>query len=141
MKWLLDADVLSQPAKRRGHPGVIAWLEAHEAQCYTSAIVIAQLAYWVRGKEGRERTELQAWLRELVDSLEGRIIGFNVALAHVWAEQKHQLEAAGLPMPVEDSLIAATARRHGLIVASGNDRHFRRPGIKVFNPFKELPVP
>ena len=77
MKWLLDADVLSQPAKRHGHPGVIAWLETHEAHCDTSAIVIAQLAYWVRGKEGRERTELQAWLRELVDSPEGRIIGFN----------------------------------------------------------------
>ena len=140
MTWLLVADVRSQPAKRHGHPGVIAWLETHEAHCYTSAIVIAQLAYWVRCKEGRERTELQAWLRELVDSLEGRIIGFNVALAHVWAEQKHQLEAAGVPMPVEASLIAATARRHGLIVATGNDRHFRRPGIKVFNPFKKLPT-
>lgn len=140
MKWLLDADVLSQPAKRHGDARVIAWLEAQEAQCYTSAIVIAQLAYWVRTKEGRERGELQAWLRELVDSLEGRIIGFNVSLAHVWAEQKFLLEKAGAPMPVEDSLIAATARRHGLTVATGNDRHFRRPGLKVFNPFKELPT-
>lgn len=140
MNWLLDADVLSQPAKRRGDARVIAWLEAHEAQCYTSAIVIAQLAYWVRTKEGRDRTELQAWLRELVDSLEGRIIGFNVSLAHVWAEQKFLLEKAGTPMPVEDSLIAATARRHGLTVATGNDRHFRRSGLKVFNPFKELPA-
>ena len=23
-------------------------------------------------------------------------------------------------------------------LATGNDRHFRRPGIKVFNPFREL---
>jgi hypothetical protein len=30
------------------------------------------------------------------------------------------------------------ARRHGLVIATGNDRHFRRPGLKVFNPFKEL---
>ncbi len=140
MKWLLDADVLSQPAKRHGDARVIAWLETHEAQCYTSAIVVAQLAYWVRTKEGRERGELQAWLRELVDSLEGRIIGFNVSLAHVWAEQKFLLEKAGTPMPVEDSQIAATARRHGLTVVTGNDRHFRRPGLKVFNPFKELPA-
>lgn len=41
-------------------------------------------------------------------------------------------------MPVEDSYIAAPARRHGLTIATGNDRHFRRPGLKVFNPFKEL---
>jgi predicted nucleic acid-binding protein len=140
VNWLLDADVLSQPAKRHGDARVIAWLEAHEAQCYTSAIVIAQLAYWVRTKEGRERGELQAWLRELVDALEGRVIGFNVSPAHVWAEQKFLLEKAGTPMPVEDSLIAATARRYALTIATGNDRHFRRTGLKVFNPFKELPA-
>jgi predicted nucleic acid-binding protein len=44
----------------------------------------------------------------------------------------------GLRMPLEDSYIAATARRHGLTIVTGNDRHFRRPGLSVFNPFKEL---
>jgi hypothetical protein len=48
------------------------------------------------------------------------------------------LDKAGHPMPVEDSYIAATARRHGLTIVTGNDRDFRRPGLKVFNPFKEL---
>jgi predicted nucleic acid-binding protein len=42
-------------------------------------------------------------------------------------------------MPVEDRYIAATARRHGLTIATGNDRDFKRPGLKIFNPFKELP--
>jgi hypothetical protein len=32
----------------------------------------------------------------------------------VWAEQERLLEKAGQRMPVEDSYIAATARRHGL---------------------------
>ena len=53
MSWLLDTDVLSQPAKKFGNPQVIAWLMAEKDRCYTSAIVIAQLAYWVRTKEGR----------------------------------------------------------------------------------------
>jgi hypothetical protein len=26
----------------------------------------------------------------------------------------------------------------GLTIATGNDRDFKRPGLKVFNPFKEL---
>jgi predicted nucleic acid-binding protein len=42
-------------------------------------------------------------------------------------------------MPVEDGSIAATARRHGLTIATGNDQDFRRAGLKIFNPFKELP--
>ena len=71
--------------------------------------------------------------------VEGRIHGFNVGVAHVWADQKFQLEQAGQRMPAEDdSYIAATARRHNLTIVTGNDKDFRCPGLKVFNPFKEL---
>jgi len=138
VSWLLDTDVICQPAKRRGDPRVIAWLEQEKDNCYTSAVVIAQLAYWVRSKSGSQRQALQAWLTRLIEALHGRILGFNVSVAHVWAEQEHQLEKAGRRMPVEDSYIAATARRHGFTIVTGNDKDFRRPGLKVFNPFKEL---
>ena len=53
MSWLLDADVLSQPAMRHGDRAVIEWLEREQDACYTSTMVIAQIAYWVRTKEGR----------------------------------------------------------------------------------------
>jgi len=139
VSWLLDTDVICQPAKKKSDPRVIAWLEAEQDRCYTSAVVIAQLAYWVRTKEGRQRQQLQTWLTRLVDALHGRIHGFNISVAQVWAEQERQLEKAGQRMPVEDSYIAATARRHRLTIATGNDRDFTRPGLKVFNPFKELP--
>ena len=43
MSWLLDADVLSQPAKTQGDSRVIAWLRAERDNCYTSAVVIASL--------------------------------------------------------------------------------------------------
>lgn len=138
MSWLLDADVLSQPAKKRGDARVIAWLEAEKDDCYTSSIVIAQLAYWVRSKQGRQREALQAWLTRLVDAMHGRILGFNVTVAQVWADQEHLLQAAGLRMPVEDSYIAAIARRHNLVIATGNEKDFQRPGLKVFNPFKAV---
>ena len=139
MSWLLDTDVLSQPAKRLGDPRVSAWLEREKDRCYTSAVVIAQLAYWVQTKEGAPREALQAWLTRLIAAMHGRIYGFNVSVAHTWAEQEHGFAQAGMPMPIEDSYIAATARRHGLTIDTGNDKDFRRPGLKVFNPFKELP--
>lgn len=41
MNWLLDADVLSQPAKRHGDPRVIAWLEAEQDRCYSSSGMLA----------------------------------------------------------------------------------------------------
>ena len=97
MSWLLDTDVICQPAKKKGDPKVIAWLEAEQDRCYTSAIVIAQLAYWVRTKEGRQRQTLQAWLTRLADALQGRIHGFNVSVAHVWAEQERRLDIIRQP--------------------------------------------
>lgn len=136
MSWLLDADVLSQAAKKRGDVRVVAWLEAQKDDCYTSSIVIAQLAFWVRSKQGKQRESLHAWLRRLVDAMHGRILAFSVSVAQVWAEQQHQLAQAGQRMPVEDSYIAAIARRHNLVIATGNDQDFRRPGLRVFNPFK-----
>jgi predicted nucleic acid-binding protein len=139
VSWLLDTDVICQPAKKTGDRRVIKWLEAEHENCYTSAVVIAQLAYWVRTKDGRQRQDLQTWLTRLVEALHGRIHGFNASVAHVWAEQERLLEKVGRRMPVEDSYIAATARRHNLTVATGNDRDFKRPGLKVFNPFRELP--
>jgi hypothetical protein len=69
--------------------------------------------------------------------MHGRILGFNVSVAHVWAEQQHQLQKAGRLMPGEDSYIAAIARRHNFTIATGNDKDFRRPGIKIFNPFED----
>ena len=136
MSWLLDADVLSQPAKKVGNPRVITWLEANEEDCYTSTIAIAQLAYWVRTREGRQRAAHQAWLTRLLESWEGRVLSFNNSTAHVWAEQKFLLQQEGNSMPVEDSYIAATARRHGLTIVTGNEKDFRYCGVKVFNPFK-----
>ena len=136
MSWLLDADVLSQPAKKHGDARVIAWLELEQDNCYTSSIVVAQLAFWIRTKNGRTRDALQTWLTRLIDAMHGRILGFNVTVAHVWAEQQHLLKSAGQKMPVEDSYIAAIARRHNLVIATGNEKDFQRPGLKVFNPFK-----
>ena len=138
MSWLLDSDVLCQPIKTRGNAAVIQWLEREQDRCYTSTVVIAQIAYWVRTKEGRGRARLQEWLRRSIEALEGRILSFNVATAHVWADQKRLLEESGQPMPIEDSYIAATARRHDLTIVTGNEKDFRRPGLKVFNPFTEL---
>ncbi len=137
MSWLLDSDVLSQPAKKVGDARVITWLEKHQQQCYTSSIVIAQLAFWVRTKRGKQRAALQRWLTELIEALHGRILGFNVSVAHVWADQQYKLHVAGKRMPVEDSYIAAIACRHGLTIATGNVKDFQRPGVKVFNPFAE----
>jgi predicted nucleic acid-binding protein len=95
MSWLLDADVLSQPAKQHRDARVVAWLYQEREHCYTSSIVIAQLAYWVRTKQGRQREALQEWLTRLIEAMEGRIRGFNVSVAKVWADLQASTRRSG----------------------------------------------
>ena len=52
MNWLLDTDVICQPAKSHGDARVIAWIGEEQDRSHTSAVVIAQLACWVRTKDG-----------------------------------------------------------------------------------------
>jgi predicted nucleic acid-binding protein len=138
MSWLLDTDVLSQPARKAGNANVIAWLEKNHRDCYLSTVVLAQIAFWVRTREGRQRAAHQAWLTRLMDSFEGRILAFNISVAHVWAEQRHRMAQKGYLMPVEDSYIAAIAGRHGFTIVTGNEKDFRHCGVKVLNPFKPV---
>ena len=136
MSWLLDTDVMCQPVKDRGNTAVIDWLDANYEDSYTSTIVIAQVAYWIRTKEGRSRQRLQTWLTRSMEALEGRVLSFNKSTADVWAEQKFLLRQKGRSIQVEDSYIAATALRHGLTIVTGNEKDFRQCGVKVLNPFK-----
>jgi hypothetical protein len=61
----------------------VAWLEVNQDDCYISSIVVAQLAHWVGLQRGERRTALQKWLTKLTDAMHGRILGFNVSVAHV----------------------------------------------------------
>jgi len=71
------------------------------------------------------------WLTQLVEAMHGRILGFNVSVAHVWRSAIPTAEGRQA-YAVEDSYIAAIARRHNLTVATGNVKDFQRPGVKVF---------
>lgn len=96
MSWLLDTDVICQPAKRHGDARVIGW-ELKRNHCFTSAVVIARLASWVRSKEGRQRTALRAWLTRLVEAMHGRVHRLNVSVAQAWAGTGTPVREGGPP--------------------------------------------
>jgi toxin FitB len=48
---------------------------------------------------------------------------------------KAKWDAAGIAVPSLDSQIAATAKRHQLIVVTRNTADFAKTGVKLLNPF------
>ena len=52
-----------------------------------------------------------------------------------WAKLLATLRSSAQAMPIKDSLIAATALVHGLIVATHNRTDFEKAGVKVIDPF------
>jgi hypothetical protein len=136
MSWLIDTDVLSEATKKTPNPRVLRWIEQHASEIYTSSHVVAELQAGICGlTDGAKKRSLQQWLNRLLESMEGRILNFNISVATIWGQQEAEFAAKACPMPMPDSFIAATARRHNLTIVTRNIADYKRPGIKVMNPF------
>lgn len=135
--YLIDTDVLCEPQKQKPRVAVLEWLRKHEADLYTSSIVVGEIAWGIeRLPKGRKRDELATWLREeLIPRMDGRILRFDTRVALEWGALQAGLERAGKKMPWRDSAIASTARRHGLRIATHNTKDYKQAGVDLVNPF------
>jgi hypothetical protein len=136
VNYLVDTNVLSEPQQKIPSLKVIDWLRRHEAQLYTSTIVIAEIAYGIDDlPPGAKRVRLAAWLKEIIELMQGRILSVNTRVALEWGRLAAEAKRRNRPLPFRDSLIAATARRYQLRIATQNVRDFLRAGIDTVNPF------
>lgn len=134
--FLVDTDVLSEARRPAPNPKVLDWMEKNRSNLYISAFTIADLAYGInRLPAGRKREELRGWFEEVRETWEPRTLRFDSRTATVWGELQATLEQRGQLMPVQDSYIAAIAKRHTLRIATRNTRDFAPAGIPTVNPF------
>jgi len=136
MKFLVDANVLSEPTKPAPHPGAMAWLRSNEAELAVDAIVLGELEYGILLLPGgRKRTLLQQWFSTGIKRL--KTLDFDRDSASAWAGLLARLKKKGHAMPIKDSLIAASALAHGLTVATRNTADYRHAGVPLTNPFED----
>jgi predicted nucleic acid-binding protein len=134
VKYLVDANVLSEPTKPAPDARVVEWLRRHERDLAVDPIILGELEYGILLlPAGRRRKRLEQWFTVGVRRM--RVLDFDTAAAAAWARLLARLKKKGRAMPVKDSLIAATAIAHGLTVATRNTHDFRNAGLKVENPF------
>ena len=89
------------------------------AEVFASSIVLGELYYGAR-KSTRVESNVQT-----VDQFAAanRVLGCDSTTAQHYGEIKNILREKGRPIPENDIWIAATAKQHGLTVAS-RDNHF-----------------
>ncbi len=134
MKYLVDANVLSEPTKPTPNRAVVDWLIVNEAELAVSSIVLGELEYGILIlPEGRRRKRLESWFATGSESL--RVLDFDRTVAAEWSHLLAELKRTGKAMPVKDSLIASTALANGLTMVTRNTVDFENAGVIVLDPF------
>jgi toxin FitB len=133
-RYLLDTNIISELHKPKPHGAVIAWFDGLKPeQVCLSAVTLGELQEGIermRNQNPSKATEIEHW----VDQLEG----FHLVIpmdGSCFREAARLLEAKQEDL-YDDAMIAATARLHGLTVATRNERDFQHLDVKIVNPFK-----
>jgi toxin FitB len=138
--YLLDTDVVSELRKAKSgkaNKQVVAWAASVEASdLYICVITLLELEIGVQQAERKDAAKgklLRHWLNKQVRPVfEGRIIAVDEAVA---------LKCASLHIPPHkradrDTLIAATAEVHGLVMVTSNVVDFEGLCSQLINPWK-----
>ncbi len=136
MSYLLDTNVISEAARKRPEPRVIAWLDGVDDEAlHLSVLSVGEIrkgVEWLR--DPRRKEELRRWLEhDLGRWFERRLLPVNLAVAERWGRL---LAEARRPLPAIDSLLAATALANDLRLVTRNDTDFDFPGLEVINPWR-----
>ena len=134
MRYLVDANILSEPTKASPDPYVVKWLRENEREIVVDPIILGELRFGILLlPKGHRRRKLERWFDAGVQRLQ--CLPWEAETGLRWASLLARLRVSGLAMPIKDSLIAATAILHDLVIATHNRTDFQNAGIKLVDPF------
>jgi toxin FitB len=136
--YLLDTNVVSELVRPNPDENVIAWVRAgDETGFYLSVLSFGEIRRGIeRLPQGPRRERLRLWLEvDLTGRFKGRILDIDRRVAEIWGMITARGAAASVRLPTIDTLIAATAERHGMVVATRNLRDFAFAAVAAVSPW------
>ena len=135
MKYIVDANLLSEATKPDPAPQVLDWLRLNEQNLAVTPVVLGELEYGVLLlPASRRKKQLELWFEKIRST--AHCLDFDSKAASSWAHLLAHLKSNGHAMPIKDSLIAASAIAHNLTVATRNTRDFKNARVPLLNPFE-----
>lgn len=138
MSWLLDTCVVSELVRPKPKASVVKWMrERDERELFLSVITIGELEKGI-AKLGasKKRVALEQWVRQdLAARFRDRLLAIDANVAARWGALVGASETRGQPLPVIDSLIAATSLQHDLVVVTRNTLDLERCGARCVDPW------
>ena len=136
---MLDTNLVSETRKARADAGVLAFLTATDpALLYVSVLTLGELRRGVQAKrlaDAAAADALGAWVDGIETMFSDRVLAVDTAVARRSGEL-----SAGRSLPVIDTLIAATALRHGLTLVTRNIADVSGTGAALLNPWRGAAV-
>jgi predicted nucleic acid-binding protein len=139
VNYLLDTNVICEPARLRPDSNVLAWLDAaDEDRLHLSVVTLAEVQRGVaRLPRGARRERIQHWLdNDVLERFDGRILPVDHRIAAKWGETMAKAESAGRTMSALDGFIAATAIVEDLALVTRNVTDFGVSVPVIINPWK-----
>jgi len=125
MRFLLDTNVLSEPARIKPNQKVMESLAKYDGQYTTSVIVWHELQYGCALlAESKRKKELQNYL-SILKSNGLVILPYDHRAAEWFAEQRARLKEQGKVVSYADGEIAAIAAVNDLTLVTCNTRDFK----------------
>lgn len=135
MSYLIDTNVLSELRRKQPDAGVVNWFAKRSpVTLYLSVLTLGEIRKGIAGAAlPARRQALLDWLEsDLPAYFSGRILPVDLAVASRWGQL---LAHAGRPLPAIDSLLAATAIEHDLVLVTRNVKDFACLPVELFNPW------
>lgn len=133
---VVDTNVWSELTRAEPDKRVIDWEAANMHLLWMPTVVLAEFrARALLLPAGRNRDATAETIERVVTAYSDRLLSFDEPASRLYGVVLAEARNRGKPISAADAMIAATARSHGMRVATRDRNDFAGAGVDIIDPW------